>query len=398
MLLLRLWNYLRGYVIIVVEGYFLEKFVNICIHRQIFLWDMKRNKESTLTLKISIKGFKSLRPIARRTKCRVRIKSKKGLPFLLSRYKRRKAFILGSFLFILLFYTMTSFIWSIELTGNKKLDQAYIMESLDKNGIRPGVIKYGIDPDKVVNNMMLEIDELSWISVSIKGTRAKIQVEERTIAPELVPKNDPCNIIAKRDGIIKSLTVKDGYEMVKIGDTVVKGQVLVSGTIPIKDEPEKVRNVHSIASVMARTWYEESIPVQTRVVEKIKTGKKKDHYSLLVFTNKLKLLSGRIEFADYDKIEMRKPLSLGKDLILPFGIIIDRYYEEKTVEAIIDIEDAKKLAADKALEVIMEDVPPSTEILETYVNFIQENENELVAKVTVECLEEIGIKAKIGGE
>lgn len=41
---LRLWNYIKGYVIIFVEGYFLEKFVNICTRRQIFLWDIKKKK------------------------------------------------------------------------------------------------------------------------------------------------------------------------------------------------------------------------------------------------------------------------------------------------------------------------------------------------------------------
>ena len=67
MLLFRLWNYIRGYVIIVVEGYFLEKFVNICTRRQILLFDISRQKNSKMTLKVSIKGFRMLRPIAKKT-------------------------------------------------------------------------------------------------------------------------------------------------------------------------------------------------------------------------------------------------------------------------------------------------------------------------------------------
>ena len=60
MLLMRLWNYLRGYVIIVVEGYFLEKFINMCTHRQIYLWDVKASGNCVMTLKASIKGFKRM--------------------------------------------------------------------------------------------------------------------------------------------------------------------------------------------------------------------------------------------------------------------------------------------------------------------------------------------------
>ncbi|HHW49692.1 MAG TPA: sporulation protein YqfD [Clostridiaceae bacterium] len=398
MLLLRLWNYIRGYVIILVEGYFLEKFVNICVHRQIFLWDIKRSKNSALTLKASIKGFKAIRPVARKTKCRVRIIKKKGVPFFLNRYRRRKAFIVGPFLFILLLYAMTSFIWSVEVTGNKEIGYDLLIETLARNGIKPGVLKFGIDTDRVVNNMILEIDKLSWVSVTIKGTKAKVQVAERTVAPELVPKNVPCDIIAKRDGVITSVIVKDGYEMVKAGDTVVKGQVLISGRVPIKNETEKVRYVHSIGSVTARTWYEKSSQVNMKRVQKVKTGRTKDHISLILFTKRIKLFSGEIDFADYEKVEIRKRLSLGEDLVLPFEIVIDRFYENNVMEEELDIEEAKKLSADSALSEVMRDIPPDAKILKTYANYVKDKNNGLVAKVTVECLEEIGLKKEIGGE
>lgn len=398
MLLLRLWNYIRGYVIILVEGYFLEKFVNICVHRQIFLWDIKRSKNSTLTLKVSVKGFKALRPVARKTNCRVRIIKKKGVPFFLNRYKRRKAFIFGPFLFILLLYIMTSFIWSVEVTGNKEIEYDFLIDVLAKNGIKPGVLKFGIDTDKVVNNLILEIDKLSWVSVSIKGTKAKVQVAERTVAPELVPKNIPCDIIARRDGVITSIIVKEGYEMVKVGDTVVKGQVLISGKVPIKNETEKVRFVHSIGSVTARTWYEKSSPVNMKRIRKVNTGRTKDHISLILFTKRIKLFSGKVDFDDYEKVEIRKRLSLGEDLVLPFEIAIDRFYECEVIEEELDIEEAKKLSAENALSEVMNDVPPDARILKTYANFVEDKNNGLIAKVTVECLEEIGIKKEIGGE
>jgi similar to stage IV sporulation protein len=123
MILLKLWNYFRGYVIIAVEGYFLEKFINICTHRQVFLWDIKKRKDRTMTLKVSINGFKLLRPISYKTKCRVKILKRCGLPFLKKRYGKRKAFMLGALVFIALFYCLTSFIWSVEITGNKDIEK-----------------------------------------------------------------------------------------------------------------------------------------------------------------------------------------------------------------------------------------------------------------------------------
>ena len=118
MLLIRLWNFLRGYVIISVEGYFTERFINICTRRQLFLWDVIRLSDTTITLKMSIKGFKMLRPIAKKTRSKVRIVSKNGMPFVISRYKKRKALCWAHFIYCFN-KLVASFVWDIEVTGNQ---------------------------------------------------------------------------------------------------------------------------------------------------------------------------------------------------------------------------------------------------------------------------------------
>src|SRR5690554_3431013 len=118
MFLIRLWHYLKGYVIIIVNGLYAERFINICSRRQILLWDIERLSPSTIQMKISIRGFKNARHAARKSHCRVRIKAKKGLPYVLSKYRKRKGFLAGIIAFAVLIYLMTSIIWSIEVTGN----------------------------------------------------------------------------------------------------------------------------------------------------------------------------------------------------------------------------------------------------------------------------------------
>ena len=127
MLLLRLWNFLRGYVIILVEGHFIERFINICTRRQLFLWDVKRSSDTTMTLKMSIKGFKMVRPVAKKTHSKVKIISKNGMPFIISRYRKRKAYVLGALLFLVLINLIASFIWDIEITGNKDVGRSDII-------------------------------------------------------------------------------------------------------------------------------------------------------------------------------------------------------------------------------------------------------------------------------
>lgn len=396
MLLLRLWNYIRGYVIIIVEGYFLEKFVNICTKRQIYLWDIKKLKNSKISLKISIKGFKLLRPVARKTRCRVRIVEKRGLPFIANRYKERKTFVLGLAVFFVLFYIMLSFVWTIEITGNEKVETQIILDYLDEIGIRPGVLKYRIDTEKVANSIVIGINQLSWVSVTVKGTKLKVNVAERTEAPEIIPKDVPCDVVAAKDGIIESLIVKDGYSLVKEGDTVKEGDVLISGSIPILNE-DSFRVVHAMGEVMARTWYESKQQIHLNIKEKIRTGNIKNNITFLFFKKTIPFFYKKVSYEEYDREEIKKVLSIGENLVLPFGIVVERYYENRIIEGKISIEEAKEAAVDAAYEEIFSLMPEDSQIADTRINFIEDSDGNVYADVIVECIENIGIAKKIGG-
>jgi similar to stage IV sporulation protein len=398
LLLLRLWNYLRGYVIIIVEGYFLEKFLNICTRRQLLLWDITRHKGCIVTMRISIKGFKLLRPIAHKTGCRVRIVKKRGLPFVLNKYRRRKTFVFGAFIFVLLIFTMTSFIWSVEISGNSELSKEYIEKALSTNGIRSGALKFSIDTDKAVDGMLLGIREISWISIDVKGTKVKVQIRERRKLPDMVSKDVPCNVAATKDGIVWRILVTDGIEAAVEGETVKKGQILISGNIPMKNEKDKYRLVHAMGSVQARTWYEEQCPVVLYETIREKTGLTIKNYAIVMFTKRLELFNKKVDFNDFDKVEDRKVLSIGENLVFPFELIVDRYYQFKTVQKAISEDDAKKAAADTAYKKALERVPKDVGITKSNVRFIEDEDLGITAKVTLECLEDIGTTQEIGGK
>lgn len=398
MLLIRIWNYIRGYVIIIVEGYFLEKFINICTHRQLFLWDVRRTKNCTMTMKISIRAFKLIRPVARKTNCRVRILKKRGLPFFTHRYKKRKVFVLGAFIFVFLLMFLSSFIWVVDIEGNSKIETGVIMQNLSICGIKPGVWKYGINTDKAVNNMMLDIKQLGWIGISIHGTKVKVELSERILPPQIIDKSIPCNIVAKRDGVIKSLVILDGFEAVKVTETVKSGQILISGSIPIKNKPDEFRVVHAMGNAFARTWYEGKSIVRTVLVENERTGEKKNKYTISILGKRFTLPFGNAKFEQFENVQLTKRLEIGKDFVLPFEVIIDTQYEYKTIEKQIDIDQAKIDATEAANKEANDSIPLEAKIIKKNLIFKEEEDGKLSAIVTIECLEDIGIQQKIGGE
>jgi similar to stage IV sporulation protein len=396
LLLFRLWNYLRGYVIIIVEGYFIEKFINICAKRRIQLWDIRIQKQYLAVMRMTVKGFRLIRPVARKTGCRVRLLKKTGLPFVLNKYRRRKAFYAGAVLFLILVNVLSAFIWSIEISGNEELEQAFIEEALAENGIRTGVLKYRIDTDKAVTGMMLRIDKLAWISINIRGTKVRVDLRERIDVPEVVPRDIPCDVIARKDGMIRQVIAKEGIETVAQGDTVKKGQVLISGSIPVKDGQDRSRLVHAMGTVQARTWYEAEAPVILDRTERLRTGRVITDSSLVLFSGEINLFRRKNRFDEYSVVREAKKLSIGEDLVFPAQWITVKYIEEKVVHAYVSTQDAKREAAAEAYIKALGQVPDDAQIVERIENFIERDGN-ITARVTLECIEDIGMSRRIGG-
>ena len=396
MFLIRLWHYLKGYVIIIVSGFSVEKFINICTRRQILLWDIERLSPTEVTMKMSIRGFKNARSAARKSRCRVRIKEKKGLPYIIWKYKRRKGFVIGLVAFAVLIYLMTSIIWSIEITGNYNINTDVLMEQLNGMGIFRGATKRSIDPKYVADTLMLKNRELAWTGVEIKGTKLLITVREGIEPPVVIPVEQPCNVVAKRDGIIISIMAKNGLTLVKEGDTVKKGQVLISGVLESIHPEFGSKQVHAMGEVLARTWYEAEKEVPVKKINRIKTGLEWNKYSVYFLDFRIRLPLGNNPFELYETGIVDKAPVIGNRFKLPFGLIIEKHYELKEEEQVLDQEQARELAHKMAMDKILEMVPKEAEIVDQQMQVITAEGREYI-QVTVECTENIAIQKEIGG-
>ena len=88
-----LFSYLRGYLRIEVTGYYIERFINLCNSNHILTWNVKKGKSANVLMNVELKKLKEVIKLAKKVKCKVKIKRKRGLPFILNRYKKRKVFV-----------------------------------------------------------------------------------------------------------------------------------------------------------------------------------------------------------------------------------------------------------------------------------------------------------------
>ena len=120
MLIKILFGYILGYVTITIEGYYIERFINICKNRKIAIWNLKRNGEISLTFRSGVKDFKGICNIAKKVKCKVKIKNKRGLPFLLHKYKKRKIFVILLILIVVLIVLSSNFVWNVDIVEERE--------------------------------------------------------------------------------------------------------------------------------------------------------------------------------------------------------------------------------------------------------------------------------------
>ena len=162
-----LLSYFLGYVNISVEGYYIERFINICISKGILLWGIKREKSTYLKANISVRDFRKIKSIAKKTKCKIMLNNKKGFPFLLNKYKERKIFIVALIIITLIIIITSRFIWNIEIKGNENIQTDEIMKQINELGLKTGKMNSKIDPNEIIRKMRLQRNDIAWMSINI---------------------------------------------------------------------------------------------------------------------------------------------------------------------------------------------------------------------------------------
>ena len=280
------YRYFLGYLKVSFYGEFPEKILNFCADTGLTFWGAKSDKKG-ITVFISIKDFYSLRPIIRGSKVKVHIEEKYGFPFVFSRYKKRWGLILGAIIFMTFLEIMSSFIWVIEINGNVNVKSEEIIGALNQMGIYEGVPSGNISPKNDSQRLLLKMDKLAWASLNIEGCRLSVNVTE--MQKKENANNKPCNLKAEFDGVIKKIDLKSGNSVVKVGDTVKKGDVLVSGIIENAGGTRFVSSEGVVTAEITRTFKVSKPYTENKVIE---TGKKKERNVLEIFTLKIPLFLG----------------------------------------------------------------------------------------------------------
>ena len=384
--------YILGYLEIKVEGYFIEKFINNCLKSNIFLWNIKRKRTTIMTCNIGVKDFKNIRKILKKTTCRIKIEKKKGLPFTFNKYRKRKIFALLIFIILIIIAILSNFVWNIQIEGTEKISKDELIQTLKEEGLSIGKFKPGIETREIINKVRLDRDDIAWIGIEITGTNAIVKVVEAEEKPEIVDEDEYCNIVATKDGVVTKIMAQNGTPLVKNGDLIKKGTVLIGGWL--EGKYTGTRYVHSNGQVEAKVWYTQKERVYLKETKKEDTGEAQNKYSVNINNFIINFNKRVSKFENYDTIEEAKKIKLFSNFYLPIELVKTTYKEYKVVEIAHTLEEAKTIGIERAKDKLNAQIENTNNISDEQVN-IKEETNFVDVEVVYEVKENIGTKEKI---
>lgn len=379
-------NYLSGLVRVSVECPYPERLVNVCAANDIEFWDLDRQSATEVHISMHIGGYRKLRLLAPAGGFEIRQVQKKGAPFLLWKLRKRYILLAGMALMFLGVWGMSLFVWEIDVIGNDKVPSSKILEALDGMGVGIGSFGPSIVSEAVSNDMILKIPELAWIAVNVNGSHAAVLVRERVPKPDILDESLPTMVYALKPGIITKMSVLEGQFACRPGDTVLPGDILVTGIMDSISSGK--RTVHAMAEVWARTWYDISMQMTMDMGQKSHTGEKVTKHAVIIAGNRINFyFNGRIPFGGYDKIVTEKTLKLPTGNVLPLTFVTEECREYTLSPAKMSVMDTATILQDRLMAQLRHSIGTGEIVSTDFETTI--SGGVVTVTLKAECLEQI---------
>ncbi len=379
----------KGTIIVEVEGFFVERFLNLCKNNNIEIHDVKYITAGIITFRISSNKFTHIRKIANKTKCKAKIKKKKGIYFVLFRYKKRRMFFFLFLLVILALITLSTFVLKINITGNSNVSNKEILDILKEADVYVGKNRLFIDERKAGNMLRTKLYDIAWVGIDIKGTNVNVEIVEKTLIEDDENKNAVGNIVANKSGIITKIIAENGTPRLLTGSYIEKGMTAIEGVI----ESELIGNVNVKASGILRVKSSHTFETYEKYVieEKVYTKKKKYGVGISINDKQFTLKYLPKEYI-YDINKKEKEFKIFGTSI---KIMLFKYPQYNLVKKTRTIEGLQEICKNKYIEYINSIIDIDMSLLNEKVEVVKQDDG-IKYIVTYDLEEDAGKFQKTG--
>ena len=296
----------------------------------------------TLFFRLRRRDLDALDRLAEKRGEKLTIRRRLGLYYTFQRLYHRKLLLTGLFLLLLLALLIPTRVLFFRVTGNSRIPAGEILAAAEEHGLRFGVSRRGVRSEKIKNSLLSTIPELKWVGVNTYGCVAEIRVAEKPAQVPMEPdSNGLSHLAAALDGVVTDVTVTRGTALCTPGQTVSKGDVLISGLMDCGITQKATTAQGEVTALTNRTF---AAATPENFLVRGDTGKKVTRWSLVLGKKRIKLWIGSgIWGTECDRIYWEYPLTLPGGFCLPVALAADRFCvsplrEEEVPEAEAEVQ------------------------------------------------------------
>ena len=280
-------SYMFGTGVYSLQGADPEGCLNKISHHNITLWNIDRKDTFSVTFSAPLSEEKNLTDLSEKAYCNISLIKRYGLVCDLRKLLHRPFLLLSVLGAFCLTFLLESLIWNIQIHTDSDTIELQIRHVLQDYGVDIWTKSKTMEPQSLRYHLLNEIPELSWVAVNRKGGKLTVLAIE-TESEEQKDRSTFCHLIAARDGVITESIVLEGMDLVKVGDSVKQGQVLISG---IEDYGLYMKAVRAEGEIYGQTWYQGTLVTPSTTGVKQYTGRSRQEIRIL-FGRKSINLSG----------------------------------------------------------------------------------------------------------
>lgn len=303
-------------------------------------------------------------------------------------YKYALIFIaLGIFLIIFL----SNIIFNVEVIHNDKELREFLLNELEKYGLKKYKFKVSFQEIQKIKNSILEEyhDKIEWLEIEERGTSYIVRLESRVI-PNQEVNYDKQNVVAKKSAIIKKIVAENGEVVKNINSYVNKGDVIISGNIYLNEEIKDI--VKAEGKIYGEVWYNINVSYPYIYSEIKELDNFQDVYVLKLLNKSLELTLNKF---DDKRVEEEKILYHS---FLPFSLVKQRQKEVQTISYVLTSEEAKDKAIEEAIKKMQERLNNEEKIIDYQVLKVNIKDDKIILDMFFTVYEDITSYSKIEGE
>lgn len=225
---------MRESVRVKIEGLNLDKAINKILEADIKIYNLNRKSNREINFDIKYSKKEQLFALFDSLCYNIEILKINSAVHSLKLLRKRIGILVGlAFAFVLI--CICSFnVTTLKLNGNKDISEEDVKQVLSENGINFGFFNFSCDLEKTKKVLYSNFENIAYLDIKRVGTAVIISIKESENVDQVL--NEKGDIISAFDSIITKIVVYKGTPMVKVGDKVNKGDILIKGVVASTDE------------------------------------------------------------------------------------------------------------------------------------------------------------------